>query len=274
MNSCCSVFLAVEELHHCHAADAFGQEGVEVGQARPDLTEGFAHLEAEGEDDIEKHWQHDEGDQGKLQVHPEHDPDDADQNEDVADDGDYAGGEHLSQNLHIAGYPRHQAAGGGPVHKRRGKALDVGEKFHAEIEHDPLPQILEEIDFQVGQEPSAMMRAKYQKTAAGPCHFAGGDMAVDGNLDEPGLGELGRRDQGQQEQAPDNHPPVGAQVADKPGQELAVVGLADYFIFVDTAEMHNTPVLETRFPQSHCCTMERNAGHTLCTHHTLAPCSP
>jgi len=71
-------------------------------------------------------------------------------------------------------------------------------------------------------------------------------MVVDGNLDQPGLSEFGRRDQGQEQQTPDNQPPIGAQIADKPAQKYSIIGFADYFIFVNTAEMHDI----TLFPKA------------------------
>ena len=79
--------------------------------------------------------QHGERDQRQPPAHVEHDGDDADQHEDVFEDRDHAGGEHLVQSVHIAGDAGDQAADRVLVEERDVQLLQVAEDFSPQIEH-------------------------------------------------------------------------------------------------------------------------------------------
>src|SRR6185369_16142520 len=213
-------FLPVEELDQVNTVDALVQEGVQIRQPRSHLPEGAAHLSPEGERYPDQERHDGEGYQGEVQVHPEHDADDPGQKHDVADNRDDPGGKHLPEHLDVAGH--------------------AGEEFNPDVLHDPLAEILEQPDLQKGEQrfcsyQQEEVEREYRKAS----HVALDDMVVYGEFDQPGLGEFGSRGQREDQEDRDDKPDIGTEVPDKAEQKPPVVGLADYFIFIDAVRVHS-----------------------------------
>ena len=77
-----------------------------------------------------------EGQQGEPPAHAQHDEDDAGENEDVLEDGEDAGGEHLVEGVDVGGEPRDQPADGIAIEEGEVHALQVAEDLAAQVEHD------------------------------------------------------------------------------------------------------------------------------------------
>src|SRR6185369_1454741 len=236
-------FLPVEELDQVNTVDALVQEGVQIRQPRSHLPEGAAHLSPEGERYPDQERHDGEGYQGEVQVHPEHDADDPGQKHDVADNRDDPGGKHLPEHLDVAGQAGDQAAGRRPVEKRGGKPLHVGEEFNPDVLHDPLAEILEQPDLQKGKQRfCGYQEEEVEREYREASQVTLDDMVVYGELDQPGLGEFGSRGQREDQEDRDHKPDVGTEVPDKAEQKPPVVGLADYFIFIDAVRVHSDPL--------------------------------
>ncbi len=79
--------LAVEQLHHAHAAYMLLGGGVDAGDGGADAPVGVAHVLAKDAGDHQDQRQHGKGDQRQPPVHAQHDDDDESQNENVLEDG-------------------------------------------------------------------------------------------------------------------------------------------------------------------------------------------
>ncbi len=86
-----------------------------------------------------------EREQGERPAHPQHDDDDEGEDEDVFEDGEDAGGEHLVERVDVGGDAGDEAADGVAVEEGDVHALDVAEDLAAEIEHDLLAGPLHEV---------------------------------------------------------------------------------------------------------------------------------
>ena len=133
------LLLAVEELHGGHAGDVLLQEGVDGGDAGPHLAirDPRAAAEPDRHDDDERRDR--EQHQRQAPVHPEEHADDADQHEDVAEDGDESGREHLVERVDVGGHAGHEPAHGIPVEVLDVEPLQMPEDLFAEVVHDVLP---------------------------------------------------------------------------------------------------------------------------------------
>ena len=137
--------LAVEQLHHAHAADMLLRVGVDAGDGGANAAVGLAHVFAENPRDDQDEGQHGERDQRQPPVHPQHDEDDSREHENIFKNGEHAGGEHFVQCVYVAGKSRDQAAHGLRVEKADMHALEVPEDLAAHVEHDLLPGPLHQV---------------------------------------------------------------------------------------------------------------------------------
>ena len=127
--------LAIEELQHHHPADVLLQVGVDAGDGDADAAVGIAHPVAENLGGYDDEGQHGKRDQRQLPVHAQHDGQDAEEHEEVFEDGDYAGSEHFVQRVNVGGDARNQAADRVLVEESNVQALQVAEDLAAQVEH-------------------------------------------------------------------------------------------------------------------------------------------
>ena len=140
--------LAIEELQHDHPADVLLQIGVDAGDGDADAAVGFAHPVAENLGGYNDKRQHSKSDQRQLPVHAQHHAENAEEHEEVFEDGDHAGGEHFIQCVDVGGDARDQAADGILVEEGNVQALQMAEDLAAEIEHHFLAGPLHEVGLQ------------------------------------------------------------------------------------------------------------------------------
>ena len=152
-------------------------------------------LRAEPLRDERDERQHREGDEREPPVHPQHHDHDADQREDVAEDGDDAGGEQIVQHVHVGGDARHQAADRVAVVVAQIQPLQVPVDRHPQVEHDPLPGQLHRprLDVLGGERRRRGRRRTRSARRAQPVEPPGGDVLVDGDLHQVRLRERRRR---------------------------------------------------------------------------------
>ena len=79
-------------------------------------------------------------------------PDDAREEQDVAEDRHDAGREELVQGVHVGGHPGDQPADGVAVVEGDGQALQVAEDLPAQVVHDVLPHELHHVALGVEHE--------------------------------------------------------------------------------------------------------------------------
>jgi len=111
----------------------------------------------------------------------------------------------------------------------------MGKEFQTDILHDPLPKELQQPDFKKREERFSKdeeEEVERQCRESGKIPFD--DVVVYGELDQPGLGELGGSCQRQDAENRHNKPEVRAQIGDKPHQQGAIIGFADYFVCIDS----------------------------------------
>ena len=140
--------LAIEELQHHHAADVLRQVGVDAGDGDADAAIGIANLVAENLGGDHDERQHGKSDQRQLPVHAQHHAENAEEHEEVFEDGDHAGGEHFVQGVNVGGDARDQAADGILVEEGNVQPLQMAENLAAEIEHHFLAGPLHEVGLQ------------------------------------------------------------------------------------------------------------------------------
>jgi hypothetical protein len=141
--------LPPEQLAHRHPGHGFLELGVEMRETCPDVPVGSADRPPEAHRHPYEDGEHSEDDQREAQVQEQHHGHDSGQGDDVPPDGDDAGGEHLTDGLHVAEDPRHETSHRIAVEERGRESLDVGEEGGPEIVHDPLAGPRGEIDLRV-----------------------------------------------------------------------------------------------------------------------------
>ena len=194
--------LAVEELYDGHAGDVLLGEGVDAGGGESLAAVGVADVAAEDFGDVEDGGDDGEGEQRERPVHADHDGDDEDEQKDVLEDGQDAGGEHLVESIDVGGDAGDEFADGVAIEEGRMHGLDMAEDLAAEIEHDFLSGPLHEVgldEFEaVGEEEGAEVDgAQFGDAGEGAAAEMAGDpgevvgrgvghVGVYGNLDEVG----------------------------------------------------------------------------------------
>ena len=92
---------------------------------------GLAHVSAEPLRHQHDQRQHGEGDQREPPVHRDQHDHDAEQREDVAEDRDDAGREHVVEDVDVRGHARHQPPDGIAIVELEVDALQVRVDLHA-----------------------------------------------------------------------------------------------------------------------------------------------
>ena len=94
----------------------------------------------------EEERDHGEGDEGQLPVHGQHHAHDPEEREEVAEDGDHAGGEELVDGVHVGGHARHQPADRVLVEEADVQPLQVRVDLAAQVHHHALAGHLQDVD--------------------------------------------------------------------------------------------------------------------------------
>ena len=132
-----------------------------------------------------------------------------DEHEEVVDDGEHAGGEHLVDGVHVGGEARDQAADGVRVEEADVHALHVAEDLAAQVEHDllagPLHQVgLNKLQTEGQDQRGEVDSGNLRDAVHGIGAEASGEpvqmlvrpqrhVAVDGDLDEDGAENIQSR---------------------------------------------------------------------------------
>ena len=237
--------LAVEELHHRHAGDVLLGEGVDFGGGRALAAVALAHLAAEDAGDEEDCGNDEEGEQGERPAHAHHDDDGEAEHEDVVEDGQDAGGEHLVEGVDIGGDAGDETADGILVVEGGGHALEVAEDLATHVEHDLLAGPLHEVGLEEFEEEGEKERGEVEagderdaadgrdgvvaEVARQPGELfgrLGRHVGVDGDGDEERAGDVaeGFDENGEEGQA--GLQLVGLQVGEQTAHQARVVGFA------------------------------------------------
>ena len=180
-------FFLGEGLDGAHTADILGQIAHHGGNFGAGFTEGDARLAGKEPGGQEDEGQDGEGEQGEFGAHGEHDDDDADQDEDVADEGDDALGEELVDLGHVVDDARDGDAGDVVIVIAEVEALEMAEKLCPDFgEHflaDPGEQVtLAGTDQESGQKAEGNVERNSPEAVG----IAGGDVLIDGDFDQEG----------------------------------------------------------------------------------------
>src|SRR5208283_3170546 len=126
-------------------------EGIDARNRGANAAVGIAHLVAEDLGRIDDQRKHGKGHQRQLPVHVHHDGEDEGEDEDVLEDRDHAGGEHLVECVDVGGNVRDQSSYRILVEEGDVHVLQVAKDLAAQVEHDllagPLHQVgLDELE--------------------------------------------------------------------------------------------------------------------------------
>jgi len=139
---------AIEELQHHHSADVLLQIRVDARDGNANSPIGIAHPVAK---DLGRNYderQHRKRDERQLPVHAQHDAQNSEEHEQVFEDGNDAGGEHLIQRIHVGGNAGHETSHGVLIEESNVEALQMAKDLAAQIEHHFLTGPLHEIGLQ------------------------------------------------------------------------------------------------------------------------------
>ena len=174
------------------------------------------------------------------------------QHEDVFEDRDHAGGEHLVQRVNVAGDTRDQPANWILVEECNVQPLQVAEDLAAQVEHHLLPGPLHDVslreleqeaeqqdaDVHAGNLRDAGQRARAEKAVEQRVGFGvAGEVFVDRDFGEIGAEHVGARLQHDSNQGDHDLQPVRVQVGQQALHQPAVVRLAQYLFFVDSSHV-------------------------------------
>ena len=165
---------------------------------------------ADGHRRSDEEGQHGEDDHGEAEVQEQHHGDHPGERDDVAQDGDRPGREHLADRLHVAQDSRHDAPDGVPVEERGREALDVGEEGGAQVVDDALTGPCREVDLRIAQRVLDGQGHREEPDDPGePGPVSLEDVFVDGDLDQVRLDEVHRRQQREQGRREGDRPRYG-----------------------------------------------------------------
>ncbi len=186
-----------------------------------------------------------EGEQGEGPAHGKHDGDDVGEGKNVFKDGEDAGGEHFVERVDVGGDAGNETTDGIAIEKGDVHALEVAEDFGAEIEHDllagPLHEVgLDEFEQKAEDEGTEVEAGEFRDAGHGdgaevagePGVLAGGggEIGIDGDLDEIGAEDVGTGLDEDGEGGDAGLELVGGEVAEQAAHDAAVVGLADHIV--------------------------------------------
>ena len=206
-----------------------------------DAPVALAHFAAKNRSRVENERQHGEGDQRQPPVHVQHDDQDAQQHEDVFEDGDHARGEHLVQRIHVAGDAGHQPPHRVAVEEGNMQALQVAEYLRPQIEHHLLSRPLHDVGLGKFEQEAEQQQADVNACDLGDAgHRPGAEKAVqqgvgfgvagkifiDRDLGEIGAEHVGARFQHDGDQGNDDLHPIGAQIGQQTFHQPAVICFA------------------------------------------------
>ena len=233
--------LTPEDLVHHHPGDVFLHERIDACDLETNLPVGLSRFLPEEEGPVEKERQHAQRDESQRPVHGEHEVQDTDDGEDIAEHHHYAGGEHFVQDFHVVCHPGNQAANRVSVVERQSKPLQVGKDLHPEIEDRSLPDPLRQVGIQVLQEASEHKNAEEQQRGPEKArHVMLRDVLIDRDLGEIGAYRLhpGHRDA--QENAESHPTRVRPEIVQHPAHEPRIVGLTEDFFFLHAYSCSNS----------------------------------
>ncbi len=223
-----------KQLDGRHAGDVFLKERIDARDPAADDAIRLADVGAEPLGDEDDERQDSEGDERQAPIHPAHHDHDADQQEDIADHGHHTRGEEIVQHIDVRGHACHQTADWVAVVVPDVEPLQMAVDGHPQVEHDALPRHLEDPGLAVlGGECHDQDAEVQRRQSLEPRELTAGDVLVDRDFEQVGLGELRRiaHDDGDQREA--DLPPVRAQVLQQPPHQTGVVCLTEDVVVVE-----------------------------------------
>ncbi len=146
------------------------------------------------------------------------------------------GGEQLVHRVHVGGDAGHQAAHRVLVEVGHGQPLQVGVDRAPHVHHHLLPGDLEDPDLAEADGKGGQQRGEVQeRDRAQPAAVFPADVAVDGDLGEPGADEVERGHDHDEEERDRDRRLVGPQVPEQADEQPPVVLLGEGVLFVEGA---------------------------------------
>jgi hypothetical protein len=234
--------LADERLGDPDAGDALGEVGVDDRDGPPRGAVGVDRAEAPEAHEEEHRHEHDEREQGQLPVGPEHQADDADQDQGIGEDAAQPLAEELVDDRDVVLDPAHDGADPAAVDVADAQRLEVAEHPVAEVEDDPVAEPGDEVE---------LAPARQEADAEGG-HEGGPEQVehvrpapprhlVDRPAKEGRQQQVGRGDDDDQRQRRQRPAPVGRDEGGQPAHDPRVVRLAEEVVGVDV--LHQPPPL-------------------------------
>ena len=132
--------LTSKELDHCHSRDSLLEVGVDPGYALANDTIGSPRQNPKDVHRNTEHRKQEQGNCSETRVDDQHDGHDAYHGHEVHEDCHGPGSEHLVQDIHIRGDPRHEPTDRIAVEVFHGKPVDMAEQMHAKVRKGSLGQ--------------------------------------------------------------------------------------------------------------------------------------
>ena len=217
--------LPAEQLHDRHPREVLLEEGVDAGDPAAGLAEGLARSPAKPVGDEEEEGDDGEGHEGETPVEGEHHPHDPEEREEVPEDGDDAGGEQVVDGVHVGRDPGHEPSHRVAVEEADVQPLEVAEDLPAQVLHDALARHLHDVGLAEADHPGGGESEEVERGHPGePRRVALRDVAVDGDLGQPGAHEVEPGHRHDEDEGGEDGAPVGTQVGEQPLEESPVVG--------------------------------------------------
>ena len=249
--------LAIEQLQDDDSRDVLLQVGIDFCNCDADAPVTFTHRLAEQCGGVEDERQHSERDQRQLPAHVEHDGEYAGEHEDVFEDRNHARGEHFVEGVDVAGHASYEAANGIAVEERNVQLLQVAEDLRSQIEHHllshPLHDVgLGELEQEADQEQSNVdgrdLRDSHERLRTEETVEQGMGLRtirkvlVDRNFRQVRAENVSTCLENDGDQRNDYLQPIRTQIRQQPLHQPAVVGFAEYVLFVDGGHVPETIV--------------------------------
>ena len=223
----------VKELNRLGAGDVFLQKCVQFGVAGTHLVKAGASVFAKPVRRGEEQRDRDERHEGQFPVHPEHYPDDRDDDDQIAEHVDHARREKFVKGVDVARQTGHGAADRILVVVRDLLLLQLGVQLASQVEHHLLPDIVQQYLLNIGEDKAkkehAEERQREKPDAVSP---AGPDKIVHSHLGEIWLGTDQNVGQKGQRQGRGRQAPVRPEISEQTAGDAEVIGFADLVLFV------------------------------------------
>ena len=235
--------LLAEGLDRGHAGDVLVEVRIQPRQdapALPVILPRFCAIGVRGQD---HHGKQGEAHEAQAPVQEEHGAGDPGDHQRVAEEGDDAGAQQLVQVLDVVDDAGHQAADGVPVEEGEVVPLEVPEELLADVVHHPLADVLGGVGVGELEEEAQDDRGQIEEGhAVEPGEVPGGDVPVDGDLDEVGAQELGSRVPGEEHDGQADQEPVRPEVRQQAEDQPGVVRLPQHLVVnVNVRSVHDYP---------------------------------